>query len=164
YIKCHCAAEALRRSGYTGKRANDKAWRRMSRPEVRAAVAEREAQLIAASGANAVDVLKCLGALVRFNPKQLRDENGKLIPMHRLPDEVASAICGEKFDAAGNLIEYRTNSKNEAARTLAQHLKLIGNQLELKVPTGSAPLLGTTVVIVKPEDARAIAQDLEGRL
>lgn len=122
YVACGIGTEAAVAAGFKGRRPDVKASKWLAEPDVKAAIEEVTAEAIAKSGVRLLRVLQEVAAVGQFNPKKLRKADGTLIPIHQLPDDVAAAICGEEFDAKGNLIKYRTHPKNEANRTLLQYL------------------------------------------
>lgn len=125
YVACGIGTDAAVAAGFKGRRPDVKASKWLAEPDVKAAIEEVTAEAIAKAGVRVVRVLEEVARVAMFNPKRMRGADGKLLPMHKLPDDVAAAICGEEFDAAGNLLKYRTHGKNEAARLLMQHLNLL---------------------------------------
>ncbi len=130
YVDTGVGAEAMRRIGFKGKAPRIAACKLLALPDIKAAVEERTEQAIAEAGVRTVRVLQEIARVAHFNPKHLRGPDGKLLKMHELPDEVAAAISSEEFDAAGNLVKYRTHPKNEANRLLLQYLKVLVEQHE----------------------------------
>lgn len=125
YVQCGVGTEAMRSLGFKGTRPDIAASKWMALPDVRAAIAERTEQAITEAGVRTLRVLQEVVSIAQFNPKKLRNAQGKLIPLHELPDEVAAAIASEEFNAAGKLVKYRTHPKNEANKLLLQYLKVL---------------------------------------
>lgn len=155
YLKHRCVgAPAYREINPRSKRPDQRASVLLANPEVQAAIQERRQEAIKGAGVELLCVLQELAAVGQFNPADLRDPQGKLIPIHKLPRQVAAAIAGEEFDEHGNLIRYRTHPKNEANRTLLQYL---GNLVERHEHTGKNGAPIETKEISDLEKARRIA-------
>lgn len=78
------------------------------------------------------DLLKELAAIARFDPRKMYDENGKLLPIHKMDEMTARAIASheekELMDEDGALIGYthklRRDSKIAAIELLGRHLRM----------------------------------------
>ena len=155
YLKNRCVgAVAYREINPRSKRPDQRASVLLANPEVKAAIEERRQEAIKGAGVELLCVLQELAAVGQFNPADLRDPEGKLIPVHKLPRQVAAAIAGEEFDANGSLIRYRTHPKNEANRTLLQYL---GSLVERHEHTGKNGGPIETKEVSDLEKARRIA-------
>jgi phage terminase small subunit len=122
YVECGVGKDAFLAIMPKSKRPDDGAWNLLCLPEIKQAVAERTEVAIAKAGVRLVRILEEAANLAQFNPKDLRDAEGKLIPMKDLPRHVAAAIASEEFDENGVLRKYRTYPKNESIKLLLQHL------------------------------------------
>ncbi|MGH8276825.1 MAG: terminase small subunit, partial [Steroidobacteraceae bacterium] len=118
YVQTRVGAAAMRAIGYQGKpkSAARIAWGWLQRPEVQAAVAEKRAEATAAAGIETTRVLQEAAALALFNPLDLLDTEGKLIPLHKLPRNVAAAIGQVDFDKDGHVKRVKVHNKPETVR------------------------------------------------
>lgn len=78
------------------------------------------------------DLIRELAAIARFDPRKMYDENGVLIPIHKLDEMTARGIAGfevrEVTDSDGALIGYdkkvKIASKVAAIELLGRHLRM----------------------------------------
>jgi hypothetical protein len=85
-------------------------------------------------------VMMELARIAFFDPRELYDANGDLLPPHKLTDDAAAAVAGLKVetrmvgrgdDAVPWLTkDYKIASKMEALGILARHYKLVGNDAD----------------------------------
>lgn len=66
-------------------------------PEVRKLVEERRAQLRQRFALTTDRVLQEQARVSYFNPKQMLDDRGRPIPLHKLPDDTAAALAAVEF-------------------------------------------------------------------
>jgi len=107
YIECGCnGSEAIRQLGVEHKRPDVAAAKILARPEVKLAIEERWEDLLRQAGIRPERILLELAAVAFFNPQDLLDANGDLLPMRQWPKRGASAIGG--FD-----VERRASRKGD---------------------------------------------------
>lgn len=84
----------------------------------------------------AQDIIRELVFIGFFNPKSLMDDQGRLIPLHKLPNDVASAISEmetvskkDKFGSTRTRTTTKTHSKLTALRQIAELLGYLRDKL-----------------------------------
>jgi phage terminase small subunit len=147
FVDCGKAAESMRRIGFKGRRPDIAGWKIKCSPGVQEAIEERSQQAIQEAGVNSVRVLTEAARVAFFDHRRLFDAEGKLIPTHQLPDDVAAGLAGiEIIDigdgeerTAGRLSKYRAWPKVEALNLLGKYLKILSERHEITGKDG-APL------------------------
>ncbi len=169
-------AEAVHRIRPRHRRPKQEAYEWRRQPRVRAAIAERQAEVIAESGINLVRVLKETANVAFANLQELFDADGNLLPIEKWPEGAARAVVGLDFEAVmegrgsnrkhvGDVVKIRTAPKVEALRLLGQYLKAWTETHEVTGKDG-APMPGTTqtVYIIQKDEAKRISEDLDGKV
>jgi hypothetical protein len=134
-------AEAVRKAGYKDvKDPHVAAWELRQNPKIRAAIAAglQKLQL------SREELVRIVERIAEANPKEYYDEDGNLINIRKLPDDLARAIKKVKLGEFGTEIEL--HSPLEAVTLLAKLHRLIGEYGN--VPSG--PLVNI--------DARGLTQ------
>lgn len=155
YVETGHLGKAAIAAGYKGNRAARRGWELMQIPEVSAAVADRTKEAIQAAGVSEANVVRQLARIAHFDPRKLLDANGLPLPLHQLPDEVATALGGVEIEETwggtgpvkvktARLSKYRNPQQVEALKMLMQYLKLLTEQHELSGP-GGVPLAPPTL-------------------
>ncbi len=75
-------------------------WRLAVDPKIKAYVAELRAMIADVEIATVQRMVEELSYVALADPRQLLDEKGKVIPFHKLPEEVARAISSVKLTVA----------------------------------------------------------------
>jgi len=88
------AAEAFRRLKRKNSNPTDAAYRMMQRPEIKAAIAERSAEIFASVGITQQQVVRQLALAAFGDVRQLLNEVGDFKPLHELSEEAAALIAG----------------------------------------------------------------------
>jgi phage terminase small subunit len=100
------ATQAAVRAGYSPRSAHSIANELLEKPEVRAAVDAAEARRLERLDLKADDILRELLTFARTDIRKAFDKNGRLLPIHEMPEDVARAISGvkvfEEFDGTGS--------------------------------------------------------------
>lgn len=129
------ATQAAIRAGYSAKTARQVGGENLTKPAIRAAV---DAALSARSQrveVKADDVLRELMRVGLMDPIGAFDENGALLPLHRMPEEARRAISGfdleelwegrgDEREQIGTVRKVRFWPKVQALEALGKHLKL----------------------------------------
>jgi phage terminase small subunit len=164
FIDCGKGAEAVRRAKLSSKKhkwPQQIAWKLMQRPGIRQAIAERQQQAIEEAHITRVDTLMQLKRVEKLDPRRMCDEGGKILPFHKLPDDVALAMqgCDFEFDAQGNLKAFKPRfaSRNEASRLLAQIQQFLVERHEVSGPNGG-PIQTENVSTLTDEQLESIAR------
>jgi phage terminase small subunit len=140
-------------------RARDGAYRILKRPEVKAYLAERRKDLSEATGVRAEQIVRELSMVGFSNIKKLYNEDGSIIPVHLLPDEVAASLSGIDVEAlyegsgkdrirVGDILKFKAWPKVDALEKLA---KILGFMVEKVEVTDEQPPI--IQLVAYPEDA-----------
>lgn len=107
------------------------------RKDVQARISELLIERYGELDITAKKVMEEMGAIAFFDPGELFDEHGSLMPIHQLPPRVRAAIASLDLESRVQMygdepvpvhtIKIRFHSKNEILKTLAQHFKLIND-------------------------------------
>lgn len=124
------ATQAAIRAGYSEKTAKSQGQRLLTNVDISAYIQKCRDQLSDKTEITAERVINELGKIAFHNPKMLYDDDGNIIPIQELPDEVAAALSEiktkhyqSKVDKNMVLIEtsYKIHSKNQALESLGKH-------------------------------------------
>ena len=123
------ASAAARRAGYAKKRADQIGFENLKKPEISKAIQQAMGERSERTEITQDRVLQEYARLAFLDPRKLADENGNLLPLHKLSDDVAAAIAG--FDAkrmAGEdgdsfeILKYKFVDKRASLADVAKHL------------------------------------------
>lgn len=132
------------RAGYSAKTASPAAARLLNHvPAVRAAILEKLAARKQRCEIKADEVLLELWRIARADIGEAFDKEGRLKPLHEMPEDVRRAIAGveveEMFDGSGesrahvgNLRKVKFWDKPRTLELLAKHLGLLVERVEVK--------------------------------
>lgn len=139
------ATQAYRRVAphVTERTASVAASRLLRRADVQAAIAEGKRRQIAAVDLSATRVLEELRRIAFFDPVTMFDEQGRLLPIRKMPPEARSVLASFKVARANLdrtdgkrsrewLYEIKLNSKNQALEMLARHFKLLVDVVQVE--------------------------------
>lgn len=154
-------AEAYRRAyamkpSWDARRIADNAWKLFKRPEVLAHLAQLATEAEAQYEIRKHLVLAKLTAGATANVQDLYDEKGELIPIHKLPREVAATICsieveelcagqGEARKSIGILRKVKQVDSNRSAEVLGKMQGWIKDKMELDLKNAAAPVINVCV-------------------
>lgn len=136
------ATRAAERAGYSKKTANEQGARLLANVSVRAAVAAKQKKVADELELDAKMVLRDLLAHARADIRKAYDKDGRMLPVHQLPDDVAIAVTSVKsFEEwgsdgdggkvpVGDVREARFSDKLRALELLGKHLKLFTDKVE----------------------------------
>ena len=123
------ATQAAIRSGYSKKRANVIGYENLTKPYISEAIAVKRKQIEKEIGITRERIVKEMANLAFFNVKSFYDVEGGYIPVHKLDDDVASAINGIDVVTIGNgdvgigkVMKYKIPDKNKSLENLAKML------------------------------------------
>jgi phage terminase small subunit len=125
------AAAAARRAGYCKNRADAMGWENLRKPEIAAAIQTAKDKRAERTEITQDRVLKEYARLAFLDPRSFSDDEGNLLPLHKLSDDAAAAISG--FDAklmvgeAGEtceILKYKFVDKRASLSDVAKHLGL----------------------------------------
>ncbi len=118
-------------AGYAAKNAKQAGFLVLQRPRVAREIARRQRERGIRMGFTADHILQELARLAQSDPRQLVDEDGKLIPLRDLPEDIARSIGGIKVttDAGGNVTyDYKLWDKNAALTNALKHFNQLGTE------------------------------------
>lgn len=136
------ATQAAIRAGYSTKTAAVIGFENLTKPNIQAAI---DAAMKARAQRTEVTqdrVLAEFAKLAFLDPRRFYDENGTLIPVHLLPEEVAAALSGmdviierDGFDGEGNpkfndVKKIKFADKKGALDSCARHLGMFTDKIE----------------------------------
>lgn len=162
YVPGLTGAEAVRRIGYKGSQPERKAWRWLRRPEIQAALEEREAHYIREMGVRAERIMRETIAIATLDPRKLVGPDGKPVKLQELDDATAAAIAGLEIEdissngETGTRYKLKFWDKNKALDKLGQFRKL----WDAKGPTvnvDARSVTNNTVNVGSGEALRSVA-------
>lgn len=140
------ATQAAIRAGYSKKTAKDIACENLAKPNIQAAIQKRRTKLTEKAEISQERVLTEYAKLAFLDPREFFDDNGDLIPIHKLPGEVAAAVSGmdvttsydKDNDSVDTLKKIKFTDKKAALDSVAKHLGMFVDKVE---HTGGLTLL-----------------------
>lgn len=135
-------ARTARGKKCTRQQAKSRASRILLNPHVAAYIRERQKNLSQATGIRAEQIARELSMVGFGNIKRLFNEDGTLIPVHLLPQDVAAFLAGIDVEtlydgsgkdrlAVGNIVKFKTFAKVEALEKLAKLLGFMTEKVEV---------------------------------
>lgn len=151
------ATQAAIRAGYSENSAHDIGCENLEKPEIIEAIQERMDKRAEKVGVSAEIILKKLLDLATVDLAKAYDINGRLLPIHNIPEEVRIAISGikvfEEFDGfgkdrvqIGEVREVKFWDKLKALELLGKNLKLFTDKVELSGKVTLADLVAGSLV------------------
>lgn len=137
------ATQAAIRAGYSEKTARQIGEENLSKPDIAAAVQKAMDERSRKTGINAENVLGEIGKLAFADIRKVFDENGRLLPIHMLPDEIAASVSsievvtsripgGEPEDVE-HTSKIKFWDKRGSLELLGRHLKLFTDKLDVEI-------------------------------
>ncbi|MCB1725763.1 MAG: terminase small subunit [Chromatiales bacterium] len=135
------AAGAWVRAGGSKNGAKQSAHNALSDPALQAYLQERMRQRSKRTEIKQDRVLKEIATLAFFDARSLFDEQGRLLPPHQWPDEVAAAVAGIDVSTKqvpgtdpveiDHIVKIRLWDKGRQIELAGRHLKLFTDKTEL---------------------------------
>jgi len=154
YIVDLNATQAAIRAGYSEKTARQIASEHLSKPNIQDSI---QAEMDARSERTEITqdmVLKELALIGFMDIRKAFDKDGQLLPIHKLPEEVARAIggidhqtIGTGSDAIGMTSKIKIIDKKGSLELLGKHLKMFTDKTEITGADGQ-PLVPTSIKVV----------------
>jgi len=142
------ATQAAIRAGYSDKLANTNAPKLLQNTAIAAAIQSARAALSARTEITQDRVLKEYARLAFLDPRKLFDNTGAPLAIHQLDDDTAAAIAGLDVVQVGNaevgvgdVLKYKLCDKKGALDSVARHLGMFNDKLDLKVTDALADRL-----------------------
>lgn len=114
------ATDAAKFAGFSEHTAGSQGQRLLKHPETQALLGNRAGQVLVEAQLTTERWAKEMACIGHFDPRELYDIAGNLIPIHLLPEHVARAIAGVKEGEEGP--EYKLWDKNAALANIGKHL------------------------------------------
>lgn len=136
------ATQAAIRAGYSTNRADAMGYENLRKPEIAAAVQAAMKARAQRTEVTQDRVLAEFAKLAFLDPRRFYDENGAIIPIHLLPEDVAAALSGmdvvverDGVDAEGNpkfndVKKIKFVDKKGALDSCARHLGMFTDKIE----------------------------------
>jgi phage terminase small subunit len=128
------ATQACIRSGYKVKNPDIQGFKLLRKPKISAEISAAQAKRFERLEITADNVLREIACLGFQNAKRLVDAEGRFIPLHDLPDDVAKTISSIDFtDGPGGqrVTKIRLCDKRASLELLGRNLKLFIDRVEL---------------------------------
>lgn len=150
------ATQAAIRAGYSKKAARSCGQRLLTFADVAAAIAAKQKKVAEKLDLDATTVLRDLLIHARTDIRKAYDKNGRLLPVHELPDELALVIgsikvfeefegSGENRVQVGEVRELKFTDRLRALELLGKHLKLFVDKVEHGVDEDLEAVLRRTI-------------------
>ena len=134
------ATQAAIRAGYSAKTAEWIGPQLLGKTHVAEAVRAGRASLSKRVEITQERVLQEYARLAFFDPRKVFDSTGAPKPIHELDDDTAAAIIGLEVVQVGNaevgvgdILKYKLADKKGALDSVARHLGMFNDKLDLKV-------------------------------
>jgi phage terminase small subunit len=151
------ATQAAIRAGYSEKTAQEIGSENLSKPIIAEAIAAAMKEREKRTEITQDRVLKEYAKLAFLDPRRFYDEDGALIPVHKLDADVAAALVGvdvheEKVDgvAIGQTKKIKFVDKKGALDSVARHLGMFNDKLQMTGKDGGPVDMNFTLKLVKP--------------
>ncbi len=140
--------QAAIRAGYSAKTAGWICQELLTKTHIQQAVQAGRAALSARTEITQDRVLKEYARLAFLDPRKLFDNTGAPLAIHQLDDDTAAAIAGLDVVQVGNsevgvgdVLKYKLCDKKGALDSVARHLGMFNDKLDLKVTDALADRL-----------------------
>lgn len=133
------ATQAAIRAGYSRKTACKIGSENLQKPDIQAAIAEYQKERFESIDLSAEMVLKEMARIAFVDIRKAFDENGNLLSIPDLPEDIARAIAGidvstwkEKGEDGGEEVTKKIKliDKRPALESLGKHFKLFTDRME----------------------------------
>jgi phage terminase small subunit len=130
------AKTAYIKAGYCAREnaAEASASRLLRNAKVKTAIEEAQKRAAYKAEVVAERILREEMCLAYFDPVNLTDKNGKLLPLHKLPEEARRAIIGFEVitQSKGSFkFKYKFSDKGKSLERLSRHLGMFNDKLNL---------------------------------
>ncbi len=142
------ATQAAIRAGYSEKTAGQIGDENLKKPEIKEAIQARRKELSEKVEITQERVLKEYARIAFLDPRKLFDNTGAPLPIQDLDDDTAAAIIGLDVVQVGNaevgvgdVLKYKMADKKGALDSVARHLGMFNDKLDVKVTDALAERL-----------------------
>lgn len=135
------ATQAATRAGYSAKTAYSVGNENLSKPEIAEAIAKARTRQLQQADISAVRVLEELRRLSFSDLSRLVDVQGRLLPLHEMPEDVRASIASVKLTkknlttgdgVVDDVIEVKLWDKVRSLEMLAKHFKLLTDVVQVQ--------------------------------
>lgn len=153
YLKDLNGKQAAIRAGYSPRSAESTASTILRNPKVQAAIAEAQQRRSERIELKADDIVRELLRFAKTDIRKAFDKDGRLLPIHEMPEDVAHAISGIEVleewgpDGEGGRVpigevkKVKFWDKVKGLELLGRHLKMFVDRFEVKTDDTFAELL-----------------------
>ncbi len=160
YVATKNASKSMRLSGYKKNRSNEAGYGMLTKPHIRHAIDKELAEQMKRAELTGDMIIAELRKHAFVKLKDAYDKNGKLLPLHKMPDDVQSALHSLETDELyagpmkiGNRKKVKLTDKIKALEDLGRHFKLFTEMNETKVEVSG------TLTIEEAKQAKKIFND-----
>lgn len=140
--------QAAIRAGYSAKTAGWICQELLTKTHIQQAIQKRRTALSKKVEITQERVLQEYARIAFFDPRKVFDSTGAPRPIHELDDDTAAAIVGLEVVQVGNaevgvgdVLKYKMADKKGALDSVARHLGMFNDKLDLKVTDALAERL-----------------------
>lgn len=159
------ATQAAIRAGYSKRTANRIGPENLSKPVIAAAIAEARSKLAEKTEITQKRVIEEYAKPAFLDPRKFYDDDGNLIPVHKLPAEVAAALTGMDVSTVVNkdngtvttVTKFKFADKKAALDSLAKHLGMFVDRVKHGL---NAESLNAILSALPPDFAEAVRRKL----
>lgn len=146
YIRDPNGTQAAIAAGYSERSAHVQAARLIKKAKVRKAIDDATAKAAEDAGLTRRSVLRQLQRMVEADLARCFDRDGRLLPIHEMPEDIRAAISAVEVDeitvgdqVVGQTRKVKLWDKNSAIEKAMKHLGLLRERLE-HVGAGGGPI------------------------
>lgn len=129
------ATQAAIRAGYSKKTARQQGSRLLSNADICAEIDRLKTQIQSKALVTAEEVLKELRRVAFSDPAKVLGENGYLLTMNEMPEDVRRSIAGIDLDGSGGT-KIKFWNKPQALELLGKHLAMWTDKTEITGKNG----------------------------
>lgn len=140
------ATQAARKAGYRSPSMAGHSL--LKKPMVQRALGKLLRERIERTQVTVDRVITELACIALFDPADMFDDDGDMLPIVDMPESARRAIAGFKVKAEEDddgctttIVDMRLNAKNDALKTLAQHLGMLNDKLNVQHEVGDNMLV-----------------------
>jgi phage terminase small subunit len=147
YLKDFNASAAAIRAGYSPRTARSQAADLLTKPNIAKAIREAQEKAFANAEASVERTINEYARIAYLDPAAFFDAQGRLLPIAQMPEDARRAVAsmeveelfagsGDERRRVGRLHKVRFASKVAALDSLAKHLGMFVDRLELRGGSG----------------------------
>ena len=148
------ATKAAIRAGYSATTAYSIGSENLTKPEIQQAIQEAQLDRQKRTEITQDRVLKELALIAFIDIKDAFDEDGSLLPISKMPEDIRRAIGGMDYTTIGDVggtSKIKLIDKKSALELLGKHMKLFTDRTEISGPDGGPVQINYVPVGNKPK-------------